>query len=130
MRVPSVDRQTFLANLRQSGLLGADQWQAVAGSLPDTSRGRVLARALVERGLLTRFQAEQLLQGKYRGFSFGGFRFRSEVDLTNVSHCSFAGNVTVLRPKGTRTLSGYTVTGIANARFAGNLVSDGMIGIR
>jgi serine/threonine-protein kinase len=74
MARPSVDRQTFLANLRHSGLLTAAQWAGVADALPDTPRGRVVARALVERGLLTRFQAEQLLAGRTGGFFIGPYR--------------------------------------------------------
>ncbi|MFL5883775.1 MAG: hypothetical protein ACJ77M_01780 [Thermoleophilaceae bacterium] len=67
--------------------------------------------------------------GDSAGFSFRGFRFRSEVDLTNVSHCSFSDNVTVQRPAGLRTLSGYTVTGVRDARWARNSVRRGMFGI-
>jgi serine/threonine protein kinase len=63
-----VDRQTFLAHLRQSGLLGSEQLAAVAHRFQDVPRGRVIARALVEQGLLTRFQAEHLLAGKHRFF--------------------------------------------------------------
>ncbi len=35
---------------------------------------RALASLMVREGLLTKFQAEQLLQGKYRGFAIGGYR--------------------------------------------------------
>jgi eukaryotic-like serine/threonine-protein kinase len=65
---PSVSRRAFLANLRRSGLLTADQLAAVEDRLPMTERGRVLARALVEMGVLTRFQAERLLAGRTGGF--------------------------------------------------------------
>jgi serine/threonine protein kinase len=74
MATPSVDRRTFLANLRHSGLLNADQWPVVAKSLPKTTRGRVVARDLVARGLLTKFQAEQLLAGRTGGFFLGPYR--------------------------------------------------------
>jgi serine/threonine-protein kinase len=63
-----VDRQTFLARLRKSGLLGSEELAAVAVRFRDVPRGRVIARALVEQGLLTRFQAEHLLAGKHRFF--------------------------------------------------------------
>jgi serine/threonine-protein kinase len=75
----SVDRGTFLANLRHSGLLDGPQWAAVAASLPETPRGRVIARALVERGLLTRFQAEQLLAGRPGGFFLGPYRILDQL---------------------------------------------------
>jgi serine/threonine-protein kinase len=71
---PFTDRQTFLANVRQSGLLTGDQLTKLAGQLPDSERGRVVARCLVERGLLTKFQAEHLLAGRTSGFSLGQYR--------------------------------------------------------
>ncbi len=74
MAAPHVDRQTFLANLRQSGLLSPAQFAALGPRLPDSPRGRVVARALVEQGLITRFQAEQLLAGRTGGFFLDQYR--------------------------------------------------------
>ncbi len=70
----SIDRQTFLANVRQSGLLTEAELAQVSGQLPDTNRGRLIARFLVEKGLLTRFQAERLLAGQTAGFVLGQYR--------------------------------------------------------
>jgi eukaryotic-like serine/threonine-protein kinase len=69
-----VDRETFLANLRHSGLVTEAQLAAVADKLPDTHRGRLVARTLVELGLLTKFQAEMLLAGRTAGFTLGQYR--------------------------------------------------------
>src|SRR5262245_8675400 len=69
-----VDRQTFLAHLRQSGLVSDDQLAQVLRRLPGGNRGRLVARALVEQGLLTRFQAERLLAGRASGFLLGQYR--------------------------------------------------------
>jgi serine/threonine-protein kinase len=74
-----VDRQTFLTNLRQSGLLTPEQLEAVAGKLPETHRGRLVARALVEAGLLTKFQAEMLLAGRTGGFVLGQYRILDQL---------------------------------------------------
>jgi serine/threonine-protein kinase len=74
-----MDRETFLANLRQSRLLTDEQWEKVVPRLPDTYRGRVVARALVERGVLTRFQAERLLIGRTAGFFLGQYRILEEI---------------------------------------------------
>src|SRR5262245_59821472 len=38
-----------------------------------------LARALVREGVLSRFQAEQLLQGKWRRFSIGNYKVLERV---------------------------------------------------
>src|SRR5256885_398866 len=68
-----VDRATFVANLRQSGLLDNDVLTDVVARLPETDRGRLVARALVERGVLTKFQAERLLAGLTGGFVLGQY---------------------------------------------------------
>jgi serine/threonine-protein kinase len=75
----SVDRQAFLANLLESGLLSAEQLAALADQLPDTHRARLVARALVRRGILTKFQAERLLVGRTSGFVLGQYRILDEL---------------------------------------------------
>src|SRR5947209_2458484 len=68
----------FLDLVRKSGLaderlLAASlQKLSDAGPLPDKSVD--LARVLVRDGVLTRFQAEQLLQGRWRRFVIGNYR--------------------------------------------------------
>lgn len=80
MTVPqNMDRQTFLTNLRQSGLLTAEQLGKVIGRLPQAAGGRVVARALVEQGLLTKFQAELLLAGRTNGFFLGQYRILDQL---------------------------------------------------
>ena len=74
-----IDRETFLANLRQSGLVEGAQLEEVAGQLPGTNRGRVIARELVARGLLTKFQAEMLLAGRTSGFQLGQYRILDQL---------------------------------------------------
>jgi serine/threonine-protein kinase len=75
----SIDRQTFLAYVRQSGLLSEAELAAVAPQLPETNRGRLIARFLVEKGLLTRFQAERLLAGRTAGFILGQYRILDQL---------------------------------------------------
>lgn len=74
-----IDRERFLANLRQSGLVSSAQLQTVVPSLPQTHRGRLVARAFVEQGLLTRFQAEMLLAGRTAGFTLGQYRILDQI---------------------------------------------------
>jgi serine/threonine protein kinase len=72
MRVPSTADQ-FLELVSKSGLLDPQRLQAFlqrragAGGKP-----RALADELVREGLLTRFQVEQLLAGKWRNFILSG----------------------------------------------------------
>ncbi len=76
---PHVDRDTFLANVRRSRLLTEDQFAEAVDRLPATRRGRPVARALVESGLLTRFQASQLLAGRTSGFFLGQYRILDHI---------------------------------------------------
>jgi serine/threonine-protein kinase len=73
MQPPSVDRRTFLDNLRRSGLLNARELRAVVRTLPLAGDGREVAAALTRAGVLTRFQADLLLAGRTRGFLLGQY---------------------------------------------------------
>ena len=81
-----VDRQTFLANVRQSGLLNDEQLTAVADRLPDTTRAKPVARALVEEGLLTRYQAERLLVGRQTLFTVNQYRILDKLGRGGMGH--------------------------------------------
>jgi len=69
----------FLANLRQSGLLTDQQFSEAESQLPEATRGRHVARKLVEQGILTRFQAERLLAGRTGGFILGQYRILDQL---------------------------------------------------
>ncbi len=75
----SIDRDTFLAHLRQSGLLGERDVRAATERLPDSQRGRVAARLLVEWGLITKFQAKLLLVGRTQGFFLGPYKILDQL---------------------------------------------------
>ena len=80
MAVPQqIDRRTFLANVRQSGLLSDEEFAQAEQALPTNPRGRSVARALVEKGLLTKFQAERLLVGRTAGFLLGQYRILDQI---------------------------------------------------
>lgn len=74
MAVPRTN-EAFLELVRQSGLIESERLDAyleqrlAVGVLP--SEPKELAPVLIREGLLTRFQAHELLQGKFRGFTFG-----------------------------------------------------------
>jgi serine/threonine protein kinase len=67
----------FLEVARRSGVVDQDRLDAflaalrAAAALPE--RPAILAARLVVAGLLTRFQADQLLRGKWRGFTLGPY---------------------------------------------------------
>ncbi|MBS0266379.1 MAG: protein kinase [Planctomycetes bacterium] len=61
---------SYVALLEKSGLLPRDQIASALKrfSLPSTAPAKEMARAFFNSGLLTRYQAERLLEGKFRGF--------------------------------------------------------------
>ena len=79
LKSKSMDRQSFLEHLVQSGLLTPEQLVEAVENLPHTSRARLVARDLVERGLLTKFQAEMLLAGRTSGFVLGQYLILDEL---------------------------------------------------
>src|SRR5947209_888738 len=79
MTTSHMDRKTFLSHLRRSGLLSREEYAAAIDRLPDTDRARIVARDLVERGVLTRFQAELLLAGRTSGFVLGQYRILDQL---------------------------------------------------
>jgi serine/threonine-protein kinase len=76
---PRVDRETFLERVRASALISPERLMKALGNAPETDRGRVLARFLVETGHLTKFQAERLLAGRTDGFVMGQYRILDEL---------------------------------------------------
>jgi serine/threonine protein kinase len=70
----TMNRQTFLQHLRRSRLLSEQELDEALARLPEGDRASALARALVEQGVLTRFQARRLLAGKPGRLVFGQYR--------------------------------------------------------
>ena len=94
-------------NLRQSGLLRAEFLAKLVSKLPDSPRGRVLARALVEDGLITRYQAEQLLAGRSQGFFLGQYRILDELGQGGMGRVFKAIHQTMNRVVAIKVLAPY-----------------------
>jgi len=73
-----MDRDTFFRHLRRSRLL-SEQELAEAARLTSSDRAKVIARALVDRGVLTRFQAGRLLAGKAGRLLLGQYRILNQL---------------------------------------------------
>ncbi len=97
MPTQHVHRDAFLSNLEASGLLDPEELNAVLPRLPTTERGRVVARFLVQEGLLTRFQAENLLAGRVHGFVLGQYRILDELGRGGMGRVFKAEHVTMRR---------------------------------
>jgi serine/threonine-protein kinase len=103
---PSIDRQTFLSNLRQSGLLDASAYFAAASRHTDVIRGKVMARRLVEEGVLTRYQAERLLAGQTAGLVLGPYRILDQVGKGGMGRVFKAEHRTMKRIVALKLLAG------------------------
>ena len=73
----------YLKLLEKSGLLSAQQIAKVRDTLnvEPEGPGHSLARQLVRTRILTPFQAERLLEGRYRGFVIDRYRIREVLGL-------------------------------------------------
>jgi serine/threonine protein kinase len=77
MTMPSPTSTVALLDvLRKSGLLPDDSLDTYLGSHALPPEPEQAADTLVHDGLLTRFQAKQLLTGRYRGFHLGPYKIR------------------------------------------------------
>ncbi len=76
MGIPLVATDTFVALLKRSGLLASEQIDAALRqfTLPEDAPAKEVAREFVRHGLITRFQAERLLEERFRGFFIDGYK--------------------------------------------------------
>lgn len=76
MSVPS-NTHEFLAIVRKSGIINEKHLTTCLEQIGPSALGsepKKLAVALIRQGALTRFQAEQFLLGKFRGFTIGNYK--------------------------------------------------------
>ena len=71
-----VSLKDFAKSLADSGLMSADEIREFLGSFPPRSgpsTPRDLARELIQAGKLTKYQAEEVYQGKTKGLVLGNY---------------------------------------------------------
>jgi len=92
-----VDRKTFLAYVRQSGLISDAQLAFVKKNLPLNGTADDMANALVELRLLTRFQAERIKQGRTAGFVLGQYKILDQLGKGGMGRVFRAEHLTMKR---------------------------------
>jgi len=101
MAKPKVD--TFLDLVRRSGLVEKDQLdrvlldlkqQAAGGPITDTS---FVAERLVDASMLTAWQCEKLLEGRYKGFFLGKYKLLDHLGTGGMSSVYLAEHVLMQR---------------------------------
>src|SRR5262245_55037949 len=82
---PPATTDEFLSLVRRSGLVAEEQLNNFVGQLQSQRafppKAAALAERCVEAGLLYPYQAEQLMQGRHRGFTLGKYRILERIGL-------------------------------------------------
>lgn len=99
---PPATIDDLVSLLESSRLLDASQLQAVRQKLPSSpdptvTPARVL-QVLVQKGALTKFQAEQLLQGRHKGFFVKQYKILDQVGIGGMARV-FLAEHTIMRRK-------------------------------
>jgi serine/threonine protein kinase len=100
-----IDKNTFIERVRASGLVSSERLARAIEKMEPTERGRIVARDLVEQGLLTKFQAERLLAGVTNGFVMGQYRILDELGKGGMGRVFKAEHMTMGRVVALKILS-------------------------
>ncbi len=83
--------------IRKSQLLTDAQLDAVLSSHPELDTPALVVRTLQADGLLTKFQAEQLLRGRHRGFVLGKYRLLDRIGMGGMGQVYLAEHTSMKR---------------------------------
>ena len=97
--MPALSSRDFLKAVSRSRLLTSDQLQAMVTDLENENRGslpaksQTIAEFLISQELLTRWQANQLLRGRYKGFFLGKYVLLSHLGSGGMSNVYLARHI-------------------------------------
>jgi serine/threonine protein kinase len=110
--------EDFVGLVRQSGLVPDDLLQQLLKEEAHLGTPRRLATLLVSHSLLTRFQAEQLLRGKWRGFTIGKYKVLERIGSGGNSNVYLCEHSLVRRKAAIKVLPANRASNPSNlARF-------------
>jgi serine/threonine-protein kinase len=120
--MPAPALESFLNCLRRSGLIDEDEAGRIVEDLAkagvDVRDPKKVAAALVQNGTLTKWQAENLLRGKRRGFMLGKYRLLGLLGRGADSSVYKAEHILMRRPCAIKVLPAKNLSGTAAlARF-------------
>lgn len=101
--MPKPNVQTFVDLVERSGLVDKDQLTDALIEANKATEGRaqddvdLLAEQLISRGLITRWQAERLLEGRYKGFFLKQYKLLSQLGRGGMSAVYLAEHVLMHR---------------------------------
>ncbi len=101
--MPEATTTKLLELIKRSGLIENEQFDSFieqvtarhGGTLPDNPRE--LAQLFVDAGLLTSWQTDKLVAGKYKGFRLGKYKLLGEVGKGGMSHVYLAEHMLMRR---------------------------------
>ena len=104
---------SFLLGVRQSGLIDSAKLDTIMADLDrngvDQHDAAALAHALVQRGAITEWQSEKLLQGRHKGFILGRYKLLALLGAGEMSAVYLAEHMLLERRCAIKVLPGNRV---------------------
>ena len=95
----------FLSLVEKSDLVDSDALQNALAAVQDVpDEATELAELLIDQGLITRWHAESLLRGKYKGFFLGRYKLLSHIGTGGMSSVYLAEHAVSHQPRAIKVL--------------------------